>query len=54
MVGGYMENLKKPQNCQNWGVGACVGVGACPGQCGNLQKQVGGRLHKLKPTMNCS
>ena len=18
MVGGYMENLKKPQNCQNW------------------------------------
>ena len=19
MVGGYTENLKKPQNCQNWG-----------------------------------
>ena len=25
MVGGYMENLKKPQNCQNWGVAACSG-----------------------------
>ena len=21
----YMEDLKKPQNCQNWGVGACQG-----------------------------
>ena len=25
MVGGYMENLEKPQNCQNWGVGTCSG-----------------------------
>ena len=25
MVGGYTENLEKPQNCQNWGVGACSG-----------------------------
>ena len=25
LVGGYMENLEKPQNCQNWGVGACLG-----------------------------
>ena len=54
MVGGYMENLKKPQNYQNWGVGTSTGVGACLGQYGNLQKQVGGRLHKLKPTINCS
>ena len=23
MVGGYTENPEKPQNCQNWGVGAC-------------------------------
>ena len=23
MVGGYTEDLKKPQNCQNWGVSAC-------------------------------
>ena len=23
MVGGYTENLEKPQNCQNWGVGTC-------------------------------
>ena len=30
MVGGYTENLEKPQSCQNWGVGACMGVGACP------------------------
>ena len=26
MVGGYTEDLEKPQNCQN------LGVGACPGQ----------------------
>ena len=25
MVGGYTENLEKPQNCQNWGVAACQG-----------------------------
>ena len=25
-----MENLEKPQNCQNWGVGACPGQhGTC-------------------------
>jgi len=30
MVGGYMENLEKPQNCQNLGVGACLGqYGKC-------------------------
>ena len=34
MVGGYMENPAKPQNCQNWGVGACSGMGACSGQYG--------------------
>ena len=36
MVGGYMENLKKPQNHQNWGMGACSGVGTCSGQYGNV------------------
>ena len=35
MVGGYTENIVKPQNCQNWGVGACSGqygmyVPVCP------------------------
>ena len=32
MVGGYMENLKNHKNCQNWRVGACLGMGACSGQ----------------------
>ena len=31
MVSSYTE-LKKPQNCQNWAVGACAGMGAYPGQ----------------------
>ena len=31
MVGGYTEDLKKPQY---WEVGACVGVGTCLGQYG--------------------
>ena len=31
---GYTEDLKNQQNCQNWAVGACVGMGASPGQCG--------------------
>ena len=35
MVGGYTENLEKPQNCQNWVVGACTGIGTCLGQYGN-------------------
>ena len=26
MVGSYTEDLKKSQNCQNWGVGACTGT----------------------------
>ena len=25
MVGGYTGNPEKPQNCRNWGVGACPG-----------------------------
>ena len=25
MEGGYKKNPKKPQNCQNWCVGACPG-----------------------------
>ena len=25
MVGGHTENPEKPQNCQNWRVGACLG-----------------------------
>ena len=36
MVGGYTENLEKPLNCQNWRVGACLGMGACSGQYGNI------------------
>ena len=35
MVGGYMEGHTKPQNCQNWWVGACTEMGACLGQYGN-------------------
>ena len=34
MVDGYTENLEKSQNCQNWGVGAYTGMGACSGQYG--------------------
>ena len=34
IMGGYMENPEKPQNCQKWGVGACTGMGACSGQYG--------------------
>ena len=34
MVGGYTKDLKKSLNCQNWGVGACTRMGACPGQSG--------------------
>ena len=30
MAGSYTENLKKPQNYQNWG------VGTCPGQYGTV------------------
>ena len=30
MVGGYLKDFEKPQNCQNWGVGACMGMGTCP------------------------
>ena len=40
MVGGYTENPEKPQNCKNWGVGACMGMGACLGQYGNGKKAV--------------
>ena len=28
MVGSYTENPEKPQNCQNWEVGTCSGMGA--------------------------
>ena len=31
--------LKKTQNCQNWGVGACSSMGACSGQYGTCQVQ---------------
>ena len=34
IVGGYTENLEKPQNCQKLWVGACAGMGTCPGQYG--------------------
>ena len=32
MAGGYTDDLKNKQNCQNWAVGVCMGMGACPGQ----------------------
>ena len=35
MVGGYTENLEKPQNCQNWVVDTCTGIGTCLGQYGS-------------------
>ena len=35
MVGGYIENPEKPQNSQNWGVGACTGMSTCSGQYGS-------------------
>ena len=28
------RTLEKPQNCQNWGMGACMGMGTFPGQYG--------------------
>ena len=34
VVGGYKEDLEKPQNYQNQGVGACARMGACPRQYG--------------------
>ena len=37
MVGGYTEDHKKPQNCQNLGVGPYMGMGACTGQYGTRQ-----------------
>ena len=37
MVGGYMVDLEKPQNCQNPGVGACTRMGVCLGQYGKVQ-----------------
>ena len=37
MVGGYTQNLKKPENYQNWRVGACSGVGAFSGQYGKIK-----------------
>ena len=37
MVSSYMENLEKPHNCQNWGVGTCTGMGTCSGQYGKYK-----------------
>ena len=34
MVGGYTKDLKNSLSCQNWGVGACARMGACPRQFG--------------------
>ena len=31
VVGVYTQDLEKPQNCQNQGVGACLEMGTCPG-----------------------
>ena len=36
MVDDYPEDLDKQQNSQNWGVGTSTGMGACPGQYGNI------------------
>ena len=37
--GGWLHGRPhKPQNCQNWGVGPCSGMGACTGQYGNSEK----------------
>ena len=41
MVGGYTENPEIPQNCQNWG------MGACPGQYGSALLIVSGSLASL-------
>ena len=35
MVGGYTKDLNKSLNCQNWGVGTCAKMAACPGQYGS-------------------
>ena len=35
LMGCYTEDLIKPQNCQNWWVGACTGMGTCLEQYGN-------------------
>ena len=40
MVGGYMENLEKPQNCQNWGMGACKGMGTFSEQYGIIKNRI--------------
>ena len=37
MVGSCTENLEKSQNCQNWGVGTCSGMGACLGNTVHVQ-----------------
>ena len=34
MVGCYTEDLEKPHNCQNRGMGTCTRMDACLGQCG--------------------
>ena len=35
MVGVYAEYLEKPQNCQNWGVAAGLGIDTCQRQYGS-------------------
>ena len=34
IVSGYHEDLKKNTELSKWGLGTCVGMGACPGQYG--------------------
>ena len=48
MVGNYIEDLEKPQNCQNWGVGARLAIPATMASCA-LQPiiEVGGASYGL-------
>ena len=50
MVGSYTENPKKSQNCQNWGVGAYTGMGACSGQYGTEKLWNGSTVTEKKFT----
>ena len=43
----------KPQNYQNWGVGSCLGMGACTGQYGNIKKVQKQDLKSVKNVKEC-
>ena len=52
MVGGYTGNLEKPQNCQNWRVGAWSSMGTCSGQYGRCKSTITCIL-KPHPSWRC-